>query len=154
MGDSNFLSELVKDSKGSLAVANEFYYGDVLAFLREPDTFLDGKWATGKLDDDYLYTDWIRSDGSITCSIRHIAYDLIKVNAYTEALAIFEGYLELIKKIYNEVSKEDKDNIKYVIDDMQREILETISKREEYTSNRKATMARFDDIIKVIHSRN
>lgn len=149
---NTFLSDIVNNE--SVSVANEFYYGDVLAFLKDPDAFLDGKWTSGKFNDDYLYTDLINSDGSITNSVKHMGYELIKINAYTEALAIFEGYLDMVKRIFNEVSKEDKDNIKYVIDDMQKEILDTIEKREEYTSNRKATLARFDDILKVINSRN
>lgn len=148
--DNTFLSSLVENP----SVATEAMYGDVLSFLKDPDNYLDLSWAKCKYDqNDPLYTDYIRADGRITCSVFKICTELTKVNAYTEALAILDYYLKEMKRIFDEVAKEDQENIRYAIDLIQEKILDTMEQREEYTSNRKATLSRFSDLLKEIHSK-
>jgi len=148
---SNYFLKNLVSGECNFDISMEAFYGDAITFLKEPDNYLDQKWATDKYQDGALYTSYLSQDGAITCNINRIGNELLKVNAYTEALALYSKYLESVKKIYEEVSKKDKDNLSGTIDMFQRNILDTVEAREEYTSNRKATLARFEDIIKTIH---
>lgn len=151
--DGRFLSSLVCTDSSSVSIANEASYGNVLAFLKNPDEFLDNNWASDKYQEGLLYTETLRDDGLITCSIKKVGSELLKVNAFTEAIAVYTEYLDQLKRIQSEVAKKDKDNLQYTIDGIQKCILDAVTAREDYTSNRKAIMARFDSILKMIHSK-
>ena len=153
--NNRFLTSLVsEDSIPDMNIATEASYGEVLTFLKNPDDYLDNNWARDKYQEGLIYTERLRSDGSITCSIKKMGSELLKVNAYTEAIAIYSSFLDHLKRIQAEVAKVDKDNIRSTIDDIQACILKAVTAREEYTSNRKSILSRFDSVLKEIHKRD
>lgn len=127
-----------------LTIANE-NYSDISQFLEDPEGYLDGSYQS---KDDSLYTTPISTGGITFTSIDKACNELIKVNAFTEALYIYQTFMEQLESIRIGVSKDDEKNIEGTIKEIKKRILNTMKMRDDYISLRKSTLAKYSAIIK------
>lgn len=124
-------------------------YSDISIFLSESETYLDGIYNKNKSGDpDAAYTLPISSGGEVTMSIMKACKDLISVKAFTEALFIYQTYLDRLEDLKENLKQDDIMVIQDTIGCIQGEILNTVKERDDFYSNRKSILARYSGIIK------
>ena len=72
----------------------------------------------------------------------------MKVNAYTEALLIYQSFIEKLEILSEDLGKQDKTVINNTIDVIQGLVLNTMKEREEYQSKRKSIIAKYSYLTK------
>ena len=97
-----------------------------------------------------LFTEDLKTDGKVYTSVISACNELVKVNAYTEALAIYAKFIEIIEELIKTSSKEDKDNLEWSMNELKSSLLKVMKSRDDYTSKRKAVLAKYSDLIKKI----
>lgn len=127
-----------------LTVADE-NYSDVSQFLEDPERYLNGSY---KENSDTLYTTPISTGGVTFMSIDKACNELIAVKAFTEALYIYQSFMDHLESIKPGLSKDDVKNIDGTIEEIKKKILNTMKSRDDYISLRKSTLAKYSAIIK------
>ena len=127
-----------------LTVADE-NYSDISQFLEDSERYLDSSY---KIGNDALYTTPISTGGDAFVSIDKACAELIKVKAFTEALYIYQSFVDRLKSLKSGLSKDDVKNIDGTIEETKKRILDTMKLRDDYVSLRKSTLAKYSAIIK------
>ena len=81
-------------------------------------------------------------------SIDKACSELITVKAFTEALYIYQSFMDHLESIKSGLSKDDVKNIDGTIEEIKKRILNTMKVRDDYISLRKLTLAKYSAIIK------
>lgn len=124
---------------------------EVSPFFEKTDDYLDMVYRNELMKDkSYLYTDTLSSDSKLYTAIETVCNDLIKVNAYTEALSIYSKYIDIITETIKKLPSSEKDNLQWTLDELKNSLIRTIGLRDEYTSNRKSILAKYSDLISKI----
>jgi hypothetical protein len=133
---------------------NKFYtpaqeeYSDISQFFSDPDNYLDITYRTEEShNSNILYTAPISTGGMVYTTIDKACQELIKVNAYTEALALCQSFLDKIESIKENLAKEDLQNVNWSEDEIKKSILNIMKMRDDYTSLRKSTIARYSALV-------
>lgn len=130
-------------------IANES--GEMLElapFFERTDEYLDIIYKNELFKNkSYLYTDTLVADGRLYNAIETVCNDLIKVNAYTEALLIYSKYIDIITDTIKKMPASEKNNLQWTLDELKNALIRTIGLRDEYTSNRKSVLAKYSDLI-------
>lgn len=139
MSDNKFLSYLIGNES----------YADVPVFLEDPEGYLD--YNSKKTENsNKMYTEPLSTGGEVYIQIERAGKELMSVNAYTTAIALYQAFekdLETIRKI---VKAEEQMNIDDSISQIKINIIEAIKQREEYNSKRKAILSKYSSIIKMV----
>lgn len=143
----NNIGEFFKDIEPSLIAQEE--YSDISTFVEDPINYLDITSREMRFSNpNTLYTDVLNTDGKLYMSIDRACNELIKVNAYNEAIALYSYLVNILKRLITKnISKDDIDNLNWSIDEARSKVLNTIALRDEYTSKRKSVVARYSDLI-------
>lgn len=132
----------------SMMIATE-EYSDISVFLEDPIRYLDISSRNEKiLDPESIYCKALDTDGIIYNSVIKACNDLVKVNAYSEAMAIYTRMIEVYESLLDQIPKDEKDNVEWAIGEMKNALMDTMKQRDEYTSKRKATIARYSYLAK------
>lgn len=143
------LDDVVKELDGlyidpESTVAMESYEIQELSpFFNDPGEYLDNLFRMNNTE----YGNVLHEDGRIFCIVNAAANELIKVNAYTEALALYDNLLQVIEKLLKTVPKDKKSIFQYSIDTLKDNIIKTIGLRDEYTSKRKSVLSKYSDLL-------
>lgn len=129
-----------------LTVADE-NYSDISQFLEDPERYLNDFYNG---INDNLYTTPISTGGNSFLSVDKACAELIKVNAFTEALYIYQTFMDRLESIKSGLAKDDVQNVNGTIDELKKRILDTMKTRDDYVSLRKSTLAKYSAIIKGI----
>lgn len=122
---------------------------DVSTFLKDPDTYLQVTYQSNRLsDEDALYTGSLDTNSEIYNSVETACKELISVHAFTEAIAIYDHMIDKCSAILSTVSKVDKENLEWTINEFKSSLLNTMKLRDEYTSKRRSIIAKYQDLIK------
>lgn len=124
---------------------------DVSPFFEKTDEYLDMIYRNELFkNNEYLYTDTLSSDSKLFKSIESICNELISVNAYTEALTIYSKYIDIISATIEKLPSSEKKNLQWTLDELKNSLIRTIGLRDDYTSNRKAILAKYSDLVNKI----
>ena len=141
-----FLKSLVSSAKGHFATES---YGDVAVFFETPDNYLESKYnANQSASKDLLYTEPLSTGGNVFMAVEQIGKDLRKVNAYNEALLIYQTVIDRLELIKSNSSKEDVMNINGTVETLKSRIIDTMTEREDYNVARKSVLAKYSPILK------
>jgi len=141
-----FLKSLVSSAKGHLVTES---YGDVAVFFETPDNYLESKYnANQAASKDLLYTEPLSTGGSVFMAVEQIGKDLRKVNAYNEALLIYQTLIDRLELVKNNSSKDDVVNVNSTIETLKSRIIDTMTEREDYNVARKGVLAKYSPILK------
>lgn len=132
-------------------VANESL-SDITSFLENPDLYLEVTNRNLKFqndDKDIEYTEVMHTDGQLFTSIVSIANDLIRVNAYTEAIRLYTAMIDRFTEFSKDsmLTKSDVEAIKWSIDEMKNNLMKVISDRDEYSAKRKSVIGKYSDLL-------
>lgn len=143
----NNIGEFFKDIAPSLIAQEE--YSDISTFVEDPINYLDITSREMRFSNpNSLYTEVLNTDGKLYMSIDRACNELIKVNAYNEAIALYSYLVNILKRLSTKnISKDDINNLNWSIDEARSKVLNTIALRDEYTSKRKSVVARYSDLI-------
>lgn len=151
MSEVNSTYESIIDGLNGLLTVAEEGYSDISQFIEDPETYLNITYRSEDLKGkSVLYTTPLSTGGEVFTSIDKACQELIKVNAYTEALAIYQSFIDTVEGIKEGLSKQELQNLDWSIDEVKRKILEVMKERDEYTSRRKATIARYSALVSKI----
>ena len=132
----------------SMTIATEDY-SDISVFLEDPIRYLDYSSRNEKFSDpDALYCKALDTNGIIYNSVTKACNDLVRVNAYSEAMAIYSKMIEVYESLLDQIPKDEKGNVEWAIGEMKNALMNTMKQRDEYTSKRKATIARYSYLAK------
>ena len=133
----------------SLMVATEgSELSEISTFINDPSQYLDVSYRQGKfLNPNTTYTNALSSEGIVYKSIIKACNELVKVNAYTEALCIYSAMIDLMTELLPDVEKDDQENLKWSIDEMKSLLIDTMKQRDEYTSKRKSVISKYSVIV-------
>lgn len=120
-------------------------YSDISIFFKDDFFYLE---SYHKNHPDEFYTEPLGIDGIVSNSIIKAGKDLVKVNAYTEALLIYQSFIEKLEILSEDLGKQDKTVINNTIDVIQGLVLNTMKEREEYQSKRKSIIAKYSYLTK------
>lgn len=132
-------------------VANESL-SDITSFLENPDLYLEVTNRNLKFqndDKDIEYTEVMHTDGQLFTSIVSIANDLIRVNAYTEAIRLYTAMIDRFTEFSKDsmLTKSDVDAINWSISELKNALMSTISSRDEYTAKRKSVLGKYSEVL-------
>lgn len=120
-------------------------YSDISIFFEDDFFYLE---SYHKNHPDEFYVEPLGIDGIVSNSIIKAGKDLVKVNAYTEALLIYQSFIEKLEILAEDIDKRDKSILKNTIDVIQGLVLDTMKEREEYHSKRKSIIAKYSYLTK------
>lgn len=119
---------------------------DVGVFMENPTYYLE---TSTKRYPGASFVEELNTDGSLYLSVDNICSELLRVQAFQEAISIYERMIEICKELTGEVtSKKEKNVLIQTMDDFQCSIVDIMRQRNEYTSKRKAVLGKYSDIIK------
>lgn len=124
--------------------ANE-EYSDISLFFKDDDFYLE---SYHKNNPGEIYTEPLGMEGVVCNSVIKAGKELTKVNAYTEALLIYQSFIDKLEQTSEGLNKQDKRNLENSIDIIQGLVLNTMKERDEYHSKRKSVIARYSELIK------
>ena len=124
-------------------------YGDIAVFFETPDNYLESRYHANQIaDKDLLYTEPLSTGGNVFLAVEQAGKDLRRVNAYNEALLLYQTLIERITALLTEYSKEDTVNLNGTIEELKKRIIDTMMEREEYNVARKSVLAKYSPILK------
>lgn len=135
----------IMDSIDSFMLPAIEEYSDISVFFKDQDLYLD---SYHKNNPEELYTEPLGYKGIVCDSIIKAGRELTKVNAFTEALLLYQTFIERLEIIGDGLARQEKAILENTIDVMQGIVLDTMRARDEYHSKRKATIARYSSLIK------
>ena len=122
---------------------------DISIFMENPDYYLDMTKKKNVLDENNSYASALDIDGELYLSIEKACNELVKVNAYQEAISIYEEMIKICKELKDHVTKNsDKTILNTTIDEFKTSIMQVMKQRTQYTSRRKSILGKYSDIIK------
>lgn len=120
-------------------------FGDASNFLRDPYIYLDRSNSSNP-DKNGLYTSDLDTNGCVYTTITKACDELVKVNAYQEAIKMLTTFIDLmndIKKNNEHVTPDDIENLNWSISEVQNKTMDVCKMRDEYTSKRKEILAKY-----------
>lgn len=120
-------------------------YSDISIFFKDGDFFLEGYH---KNNPGEIYTEPLGIEGIVYSSIIKAGKELTNVNAYTEALRIYQTFIDKLEMIAEGLNTQDKRNIETSIDTIQGLVLDTMKARDSYQARRRSTISKYSGIIK------
>lgn len=123
--------------------ANESY-ADIAQFFVNQDAYLQHSYNKQL---DKLYTEPLSTGGIVYQSIAKACNDMINVHAYTEALMIYDKFIQRLENLAEDFTGEDRENIRNTISDIKGMVLETLKARDDYLAKRKSILAKYSSII-------
>lgn len=124
--------------------ANE-EYSDISLFFKDDDFYLE---SYHKNNPEEIYTEPLGIEGVVANSVIKAGRELTKVNAYTEALLIYQSFIDKLEMVSEGLDRFDRGNIQNTIDTIQGFVLDTMKERDEYHSKRKSIIARYSGLTK------
>lgn len=124
--------------------ANESY-SDISLFFKDDYFYLE---SYHKNNPGEVYTEPLGIDGIVCNSVIKAGKELTKVNAYAEALLIYQTFIDRLENMSEGLNKRDKNNIENTIDIIQGLVLDVMKERDEYYSKRKSVIARYSELTK------
>jgi hypothetical protein len=98
MSEVNSTCESIIDGLNGLLTVAEEGYSDISQFIEDPETYLNITYRSEDLKGkSVLYTTPLSTGGEVFTSIDKACQELIKVNAYTEALAIYQSFIDTVE---------------------------------------------------------
>lgn len=145
-----FLCANIDQGLSSLYTTAYEAFSDMSQFLDNPENYLSVTFRDQQMhgSEEKLYSAPIATGGEIFAEVRSACQELIKVNAYNEALVICQRFLDKLNETKTGLSKDDVTNIDWSIAEMEKLLLNIKKQRDDYTSLRKATIAKFSMILK------
>jgi hypothetical protein len=148
MSDQQIICESIINGLDDLLTVAEEGYSDISQFMSDPENYLNITYRNADIHGDAtLYTAPLSTGGEVFVTIDKACQELVKVNAFTEALAIYQSFLDTIYSIRDGLSKQELQNLDWTIDEVKSKILEIMKDRDEYTSKRKSTIARYSALV-------
>lgn len=143
----NNIGDFFKEIDPSFIAQEE--YSDISTFVDDPVNYLDITSREIRFSNpDAIYTEVLNTDGKLYMSVDRACNELIKVNAYNEAIALYSYLINVMKQLSSKnISKDDTDNLNWSIDETKTKLLKTIALRDDYTSKRKSIVALYSDLI-------
>ena len=141
MSETKFLSDLAHIGLES--------YADVPVFLEDPEGYLDYNSKKAE-NSNKMYTEPLSTGGEVYIQIEKACKELMSVNAYTTAIAVYQNFEKDLESIRKIVKTEEQMNIDDSISQVKINIIEAIKQREEYNSKRKAVLSKYSSIIKMV----
>lgn len=137
------------DSFDGMNIATE-ELSDVSMFFKDPSQFLDIEYRENKASNpDILYTADLDTGGKVFTSVVKACTELVKVNAYQEALLILSQTIDKMKMLREDnLGKDDNENLDWSINELKTMVLKTSQARDEYTSKRKSVLAKYSLLYK------
>lgn len=136
--------KLVLDDEINSFLAKEAL-SDVSTFLDDPEQYLvinhrENKMRFGKA----AYTSSIDVGGELYNSVERVCKELRSVNCYQEAIELYQNLICRLQDFLTEpISKEDKDNIEFTINEFKSELLNVMKDRDEYISKRNSILGKY-----------
>lgn len=152
MSDLDSFIEKLDNLSIAMEAAPGNYVAMLATFLEDPDGYLDNTWRNADIkyhlsEHKPLYTEILKSDGSLYACVMRAVGELNKVNAYTESILLLQTMIRIMTRMTSEVSKRDRENLEWSIGDFKDQMITTIELRETYNANRKATLSQYASII-------
>lgn len=135
----------IQDGLDSLMLPANEAYSDVSLFFKDDEFYLE---SYHKNNPGEVYTEPLGMEGIVCNSVIKAGKELTKVNAYTEALLIYQTFIDKLEKMSEGLNKQDKRNLENSIDIIQGLVLNTMKERDEYQSRRKSVIARYSGLTK------
>lgn len=138
-------SQYIIDSLDSLMLPATEDYSDISIFFKDEDFFLS---SYHKNNPEETYTEPLGVGGIVHNSVLKACKELVSVNAYTEALRIYQTFIDKLECIADGLDKRNVSNIQSSIDVMQGMVLETMKQRDSYYSRRKSIISKYSGLAK------
>lgn len=146
--DYDLCESVIAGIDSFLAPATE-EYSDISGFMTDSMNYLEVmERKNSRSREESLFTEPVSTGGIVTESVDKACQDLIKVQAYTEALYIAQKYMDKLIDLVGYVSKEEQKNLAITVDEMQEKILDMVKLRDEYTSKRRSVISRYATLLK------
>ena len=125
---------------------------DITLFIENPDLYLEvTNRNLGFQNDnkDITYTEVMHTDGKLFVSIVNIANELVRVNAYTEAIRLYTSMIDKFTEFGKDssLSKDDVESINWSISELKDNLIKVIADRDEYTAKRKGILGKYSDLL-------
>lgn len=120
-------------------------YSDISIFFKDQDFYLE---SYHKNNPEEFYTEPLGYRGIVCDSIIKAGRELTKVNAFTEALLLYQSFIDRLEIIGDGLNRQEKAILENTVDMIQGIVLDTMRARDDYQSKRKATIARYSSLIK------
>lgn len=132
----------------SMMIATEDY-SDISVFLEDPIRYLDISSRNEKISDpDAIYCKTLDTNGIVYNSVVKACSDLVKVNAYAEAMAIYSRIIDVYTSLLDQIPSDEKENVEWAIGELNNLLMDTMKQRDDYTSKRKSMIARYSYLTK------
>lgn len=120
-------------------------YSDISVFFNDCDLYMEGYHKNNPGD---LYTEPLGVDGVVYTSVIKAGKELISVNAYTEALRIYQTTIDKLEEIAEGLNKKDQENVRASIDNLQGLVLTTMKLRDSYQAKRRSIISKYSNLVK------
>lgn len=135
----------IADGLDSLMIPAMEEYSDISIFFKDSDLYLEGY---GKNNPGETYTEPLSMDGIVCASVIKAGKELVNVNAYTEALRIYQSFIDKLEEISDGLGKQDRQNIEITVDIIQGLVLNTMKARDSYQSRRRSIISKYSGLVK------
>lgn len=137
--------QYVIDSLEGLMLPATEDYSDISIFFSDEELYLQGYH---KNNPGEVYTEPLGVNGIVFNSVKKAGKELISVNAYTEALRIYQTFIEKLELILDDLGKSERGNIENSIDVLQGMVLDSMKARDSYHSRRKSIISKYSGLVK------
>lgn len=136
----------------SLDIATESI-SDITTFIDNPDFYLEATNKKTSFEGEHRsYVEALQTGGRLYQSIITIGNELIRVNAYAEAIRLYSAMIDrfTIFSKDSDLTKDDVEEIKWSISELKTTLMNVLSLRDEYNSKRKSVIAKYSDLLNML----
>ena len=148
----NILNELLQSDDTIIATEA---LSDIAMFIENPDLYLEVTNRELKFqndNNDIAYTEVLHTDGKVYASIVSIGNELVRVNAYAEAIKLYTAMIDKFTEFSKDsmLTKDDVESLNWSIAELKSALMKVLSDRDEYASKRKGVLGKYSDLLKLL----